>query len=87
MLSRVPLQALYVLVNLHLESSIKSSCCVVPHQALYVTLHIQNSIKKLSFVSPYTLHLMALLSILEQTSHCEALPLEQPELPTDTPAS
>ena len=39
--SRVPRQALYVLVNLNLESSAKLSCCVVPHQVLYVTLHLQ----------------------------------------------
>ena len=41
-------------MNLHLESSTKSSCCVVPHQVLYVTLHLQSSIKKLSSVSPST---------------------------------
>ena len=34
----VPHQALYVLVNLHLERSTKSSCYVSPHQALYGTL-------------------------------------------------
>ena len=41
-------------MNLHLESSTKISCCVIPHQTLYVTLHLQSSIKKLSFVTPYT---------------------------------
>ena len=62
--SRVSPPALYVLVNLHLESPFKSSCCVVPHQALSVALHLQNSIKKLSFVSPSIFVFVTLLFIL-----------------------
>ena len=53
------------LVNLHLETSTKLNCGVVLHQALYVTVHLQSSIKKISFVSPYRLNLMTLLYILE----------------------
>ena len=43
--TRAPHPALYVLVNLHLESSTKSSRCVASHEALYGTLHLQSSIK------------------------------------------
>ena len=63
-LCKTPLQALYVLVNLHLE----------------------RSIKKLSVISSYTVHLVTLLSILELPSLCQALPLKQAEFPTATPA-
>ena len=80
--SRVPHQALYVLVNLHLESSTKVNCCVIPYQVLYVTSHLESSIKKLSFISPNTL----LLFILELHSLCQNLLLEQTEFPTSTPA-
>ena len=68
-LSRVPLQALYVLVNLHFESSTKSNCCLIPIQALYVTSHLASSIKKLSFISPNIL----LLFTLELHSLCQNL--------------
>ena len=50
-LSRAPLQALYVLVSPHWESSIKSSCCVAPHHALLVTLQLQSSIMNLHLQS------------------------------------
>ena len=69
---------------LHLEGSTKSSCCVVPHQALHVTLHLQTSIKKLSFESPYTLDLVTLLSILELPYLSQALPLKQAKFLTAT---
>ena len=81
-LSRVPLQVLYVLVNLHLKSSNKLNCCVLPYQALYVTSHLENSTKKLSFISPNIL----LLFILELHSLCQNLLLEQTEFLTDIPA-
>ena len=83
--SRAPLQALYVLVNLRLEISTKLSCCVVPHQALYVTLHLQRSIKKLSFVSPSTFLFVTLMLILKLLSLCQDLHLKHTEFPTDTP--
>ena len=79
--SRVPHQALYVLVNLHLESSPKLNCCVIPYQALHVTSHLESSIKKLSFISPNTI----LLFILELHSMCQNLLLEQTEFLTATP--
>ena len=84
-LFKISHQALYVLVNLHLESSIKSSCCAVPHQALYVILHLQSSIKKLSFVSPSTFLFVTLLFILELLSLCQYLLLKQTEFLTATP--
>ena len=84
--SRVPHQALYVLLNLHLESSINSSCCVIPHQALYVTLDLQSSMKKLSFVSPCTFLFVTLLFILELLSLCQDLLLKQTDFLTVTPA-
>ena len=83
--SRVPHQALYVLVNLYLECSIKSNCCVISHQALYVTLHLQSSIKKLSFVSPSTFLFVTLLFTLELLSLCQDLLLKHTEFPTATP--
>ena len=66
--SRSPHQALYVLVNLHLESPIKSSCYVATHQALSATLHLQNSIKELSIVAPSTPLFVTLLIILDLLS-------------------
>ena len=80
--SRVPLQALYVLMNLHLESSTKLNCCVIPYQAFYVTSHLESLIKKLSFISPNIL----LLFILELHSLCQDLLLEQTEFLTETPS-
>ena len=73
--SRVLHQALYVLVNLHLESSTKLNCCVIPHQALYVISHLESSIKKLGFLFIQILH-----------SLCQNLLLEQTEFPTASPA-
>ena len=84
--SRVPHQALYVLENLHLESSTKSCCCVAPHQALYGTLHLQSSIKKSSSESPRTFLFVTHLFILELDSLCQDLPLKQTVFPTATPA-
>ena len=69
-----------------LESSIKSSCFVALHQVLHVTLHLQSSIKKLSFVSPSTFLFLTLLFVLELHSLCQDLLLKQTEFPTDTPA-
>ena len=80
--SRVPHQVLYVLVKLHLESSPKLCCCVIPYQAPYVTLHLETSIKKMSSISLNT----SLLFILELRSLCKNLLLEQTEFPTATPA-
>ena len=77
--SRSPHQALYVLVNLHLESPIKSSCYVATHQALSVTLYLQNSIKKLSFVAPSTPLFVTLLIILDLLSLYQYLLLKQTE--------
>ena len=37
-LSRVLHQVLYVLVNLHLESSAKLNCCLIPYQAPNILL-------------------------------------------------
>ena len=84
--SRVPHQALNVLVNLHLERSTKSSCCVASHQALYGTLHLQSPIKKLNSASPSTFIFVTLLFILELHSLCQALPPKQTEFPKGTPA-
>ena len=84
-LFKSPHQALYVLVNLHLESLTKLSCCVVPHEALFVTLHLQSSIKKLSFVSPSTFLFVTLMFILELLSLCQDLLLKHTKFPTDTP--
>ena len=81
-LPRVPHQALYVLVNLHLESSTKLNCQVIPCQALYVTSHLESSIKKLSFISPNIL----ILFILDLHSLCQKLLLKQIEFPTANPA-
>ena len=64
-----------------LRRSTKLKCCVIPYQALYVTSHLESSIKKLSFISPNIL----LLFILELHSLCQNLLLEQNEFPTDTP--
>ena len=36
--------------DLHLESSTKLNCCVIPHEALYVISHLESSIKKLGFL-------------------------------------
>ena len=83
--ARVPHQALYVLMNLHLESSTKLSCCVVSHQALYMTLHLQSSIKKQSFVSPSTFLFVTLMFTLELLSLCQDLHLKHTDFPTDTP--
>ena len=85
-LSRVPHQALYVFVNLLLESSTKSSCCVASHQALYGTLHLQSSIKKLNSASPSTFLFVTHLFILERHSLCQVLTLKQTEFPKATPA-
>ena len=41
-------------MNLHLESSTKSSCCVASHQDLYGTLDLQSPIRKLNTASPST---------------------------------
>ena len=82
---RVPHQALYVMVTLHLESSIKSSCCVVPYQALYVTLILQSSIKSSCFASSSTFLFVTLLFTLELLSLCQDILLKPTEFPTATP--
>ena len=74
------------LVNLHLESSPKSSCCVASHQELYGTLHLQSPIKKLNSASPSTFLFVILLVILEFHFQLQHLPLKQTEFPTATPA-
>ena len=84
--SRVPHQALYVLVNLHLESSTKSSRCVVSHQALYGTLYLQSPITKLNSASPSTFPFLTHLLILELQSLCQGVPLKQTDFPTATRA-
>ena len=68
--------------NLYLKSSTKLNYCVIPYHALYVTSHLESSIKKLSFVSPNIL----LLFIMELHSLCQNLLLEQTEVPTANPA-
>ena len=80
-----PTSSTLCFVNLHLESPIKSSFCVVPHQALSVTLHLQNSIKKLSFVSPSIFLFVSLEFILDLLSLCQFLLLKQTEFLTATP--
>ena len=82
----VGLQALNVLVNLHSESSTKSSCCVASHQELYGTLYLQSPIKKVNSASPSTFLFVILLVILEFHFLLQDLPLKQTEFPTATPA-
>ena len=53
-----------------------------PISSIYVTSHLESSIKKLSFISPNIL----LLFILELHSLCQNLLLEQTEFPIATPA-
>ena len=74
------------LVNLYLENSTKLGCYVIPHQTLYVTKHLESSIKKLSLVSPSTFLSVTLLLILELHSLCQDLLLKHTEFPTSTPA-
>ena len=62
------------------------SYCLVPQQALYVTLHLQSQIKKLSFVTPCTFLLVTLLFILELPSLCQDLHLKQTEFLNATSA-
>ena len=82
---RVPHQALYVVVNLHLEGSTESGCCVASHQALYGKMHLQSQIKKLNSASPSTFLFVILLVILEFHFLLQDLPLKQTVFPTASP--
>ena len=73
-LFKSPTSSTLCLLNLHLESSPKLNCCVIPYQALYVTSHLESSIKRLSSISPNIL----LLFILELHSLCQNLLQNKP---------